>query len=247
MIYSTIIFVRKLPLLPARGERLAVAGRSLFGGASITFSYFALKLIPLGDATTIRFSLPIWTLIISYLFLGESCSVVKVCAVLSSVTGVFLIAKPDYCSQLMLSLFSSTNLQQQQQQEYIQDAPVGNHQLLGSSLALASSVCLALSFVSLRLCQVTRAETTIFWLSSLSALFGFALLAILNELRVPSNASDCIYIILNGLFGAIGQWCITSALKVEQSGIISLARTFDIVVAFCYGAVLLHEQITLIR
>lgn len=277
VIYTLLIIRGRLSFFPEKSEQFAVMGRALFGGTSITASYFALKLIPLGDATTIRFSLPIWALIISYFFLGESCTLLKIGAVVCSITGVVLIAKPEASASFLGALYSATTSDASAGGEAqwleaatrsINDANAtqapaepgsgaadGGHeedflqgtttrQLVGSLLALCSSVCLAISFVSLRLCRETRAEIVIFWLSLFSLLIGSTFLLASGEFRLPDNVSDVVKIALNGALGAVGQWCITSALKVEQSGVISLARTFDIVVAFCYSIVLLHEPVT---
>lgn len=273
-------------MLPPKGELLAVACRALLGSTSITLSYYALKLIPLGDATTIRFSLPIWTLIISYLLLGESCSLLKVFAVVVSVSGVVLIARPDDCLQLVylfaellgcaapgqvadeLSLGQLRGDARPLLAASVAAYPnstghnstgggpptpgpflVGSHmrQLEGCLMALASSICLSMSLIAMRLCRQTPAEITIMWLSISSIVVGTCTLAGLNEWRLPDNLMDLIYILLNGLCGAIGQWFITSALKIEQSGIVALARTFDIEVAFLYSALLLHEHIRATR
>lgn len=251
---------------------MPVMCRAFLGASSITFSYCALKLIPLGDATTIRFSLPIWTLIISFLVLNESCNFHKWFAVILSISGVVLIAKPDDCIYVLNGILdgfkfesskthqletiqntstSSFNLeefkQQQQQPLATQISNEPHRQLEGSLLALASSICLSISIVALRLCKYTPAEVTILWLSIISIVIGSISLIILQEWRLPSNWLDVMYILLNGLCGSIGQWFITSALKIEQSGIISLARTFDIEVAFLYSAFILHENIRISR
>lgn len=261
VIYMFIIFIKKLPYVPERGERLPVFGRAFLGSASITFSYYALKLIPLGDATTIRFSLPIWTLIISYLVLNESCSLLKILAVFVSISGVVLIAKPDDVLYILnrileslgvghsgtepeaLANASSSSATSSGQDVNLVPLSDTSHQLEGCILALSSSICLSMSLIALRLCKRTPAEITILWLSVLSILIGSVTLICIGEWRFPDNWLDVIYIGLNGLCGAMGQWFITSALKVEQSGVISLARTFDIQVAFLYSAFLLREQI----
>lgn len=250
---------------------MPVMCRAFLGASSITFAYCALKLIPLGDATTIRFSLPIWTLILSFLVLNESFSFYKLLAVVLSISGVLFIAKPDDCiyllnymlhgfeynhSEIVNSGSSVTtpttvgpnvivNNKEIEKSKSTSNEPF--RQLEGSLLALASSICLSISLVALRLCKQTPAEVTILWLSIISIVIGSLSLVILQEWRLPNNRLDVAYIFLNGLCGSIGQWFITSALKIEQSGVISLARTFDIEVAFLYSAFILHENIRITR
>lgn len=295
IVYSIMIFIRKSPLIPERGERLPVFGRAILGGISITCSYYALKLIPLGDATTIRFSLPIWTLIIGYVILREPCSLLKILAVLASIVGVMLIAKPDTCMHFV-NLF--VNPESDQVDVLVLDAQFGNNasdllldedlppksfldemisnnqsnlattttttpvattqnptktstafsydpmrHLEGCMLALASSVLLSLAMVFIRMSNKTPAEVNIFWLSIVSILVGAQALTALNQWRLPAGWLDWTLVLLNGSCGAMGQFLFTNALKIEQSGVISLARTFDIQVAFLYSAFLLHEVI----
>lgn len=298
IIYSFIISFRRLTILPERGEWIPVFGRAMLGATSMCFTYYALNLIPLGDATAIRFSLPIWTLIVSYFFLKESCHLTKVLAVFVAVLGVVLIAKPDDCIYLVhivlrsfgyesakefkiheheheearehelesvilmddnqfLSAertveFNSTTgemivLSKNYNHQIFDSEELARRHLEGCLLALASSILLALSLIALRMAKKTPAEVTIFWLSVLSIVIGNCLLFGLNEWSLPNNLTDVLYILLNGLCGSAGQWFITSALKIEQSGIIALARTFDIEVAFLYSALLLRENIRTTR
>lgn len=216
---------------------MAVTLRALLGSISITCSYTALKLIPLGDATTIRFSLPIWTLIIGHIFLKEPLYVINIVAVAVSVVGVSLIAKPKECMEIVAWISGHEAFNE------LPPADLNVRRLEGSLIALASSICLAISFIALRLCKKTSASVVIFWLSVGSVSVGLITLATINELNIPNSWLELGMIIANGVCGAFGQYFITMALKIEESGPISLARTFDIVVAFVYSAVLLHEEI----
>lgn len=251
VVYSIVIKCRALPsLLPEEGERFPVIGRALLGSTSITLSYYALKLIPLGDATTIRFSLPIWVLIIGYFVLGESCSFYKIGAVVVSIAGVILIAKPDdvlyIINEVAAGAFNVTlgPAFQPEDTNLVEELNVdGVSRFQGCMLALTSSVLLAMSMVALRLCRKTPAEITVLWLSIFSVTTGTITLLGIGQWRLPDNWLDVLYILLNGLLGSVGQWCITAASKVEQSGVVSLARTLDIQIAFMYSAFILHEQI----
>lgn len=42
--------------------------------------------------------------------------------------------------------------------------------------------------------------------------------------------------------GVIGQGFLVVALKIEQAGLVSLTRTFDIVMAFIYQITCLHQE-----
>ena len=50
------------------------------------------------------------------------------------------------------------------------------------------------------------------------------------------------YLVANGICGVLGQFCLTVALKVEEAGLVSLARTVDIVMAFVFQIIGLPEE-----
>lgn len=257
--------IRRLPLKPSSNEILPVLIHASLGGLSITLSYYVLNLIPLGDATTIRFSLPIWTLIIGFLALNESCGFYKLGAIAVSITGVLLIAKPGVFMNLAgiilhspfteatdSSLAASRPLTNS---TVILDPLAINHwlgssnglHLQGCFLALGSSFTLAMSLVANRMCTNTPIEVIIVWLSLMTIVLGSTTLAYLEKWQWPDNKKDIILIALNGFCGTAGQWFMTNALKVEQSSTVALVRTFDIEVAFLYSAFLLHEHILITR
>lgn len=240
-----IIFVRRLDWFPVRDERTLVFVRCIIGSISVTLWYFALKLpIPFGDATTIRFTLPIWTLILGFFFLNESITLRKVIACIVALLGVVLVVQPQ-------SLFDWLNSLTDSQDNEVISSEIGQEdisgRLLGALLAIISSITLASSLTLLRLCKKTPAEVIIMWLSVFSALFAVLFVVIFDTLKLPNNLKDWGLVVLNGLLATLGQVLFTNALKIEQSGVCSVLRSFDIVVAFFYGIVLLDEEIKLLR
>ena len=51
--------------------------------------------------------------------------------------------------------------------------------------------------------------------------------------------------VINGLCGVAGQTFLVISLKIEQASLVSLARTFDIVMAFIYQVILLRQSVTI--
>ena len=62
---------------------------------SLLFFYRALRVLPLGDATVIFFTMPVFTLFIGIVFLKEACSVFNIVFGLLSFLGVAIIADPQ--------------------------------------------------------------------------------------------------------------------------------------------------------
>jgi drug/metabolite transporter (DMT)-like permease len=56
--------------------------------------FFALTLIPIGQAVAIEFTMPIWTAILAATFLGERMTVWKIAAIVLGIVGVIIIVRP---------------------------------------------------------------------------------------------------------------------------------------------------------
>lgn len=69
--------------------------RNLFHFAGQYGWFLGIGLLPLATVFAIEFTVPFWTIIISYLFLKESITVKKVVAVLLGILGVIVIVQPN--------------------------------------------------------------------------------------------------------------------------------------------------------
>ncbi len=92
-------------LFPKRIELHVV--RNLFHFAGQYGWFLGIGLLPLATVFAIEFTVPFWTIIISYLFLKESITVKKVMAVLLGILGVIIIVQPsaegaNYASLIVL-------------------------------------------------------------------------------------------------------------------------------------------------
>lgn len=69
--------------------------RNLFHFAGQYGWFLGIGLLPLATVFAIEFTVPFWTIIISYLFLKESITIKKVIAVLLGILGVIVIVQPS--------------------------------------------------------------------------------------------------------------------------------------------------------
>lgn len=188
-------------------------------------------MIAFADASTIIFAAPVFTSVFAKLILNEECGLAQVLNIAISVVGIVLIAKPSFLFQNLDSEFVPVN------------------QTAGILLALFASLCFALTFVLMRKLKRTPAEVVIFWFTSSSAVLGISLIAVLQLTTdyspgLPTTGTEIGLIFANGMMGVISQPLLTVALKIEEAGPISLARTIDVVMAFVYQALFLSEPVT---
>ena len=63
-----------------------------------------------------------------------------------------------------------------------------------------------------------------------------------SHIKIPHSLHDWLLILLNALAGVVGQWSATLAFRIEEASLVSIMRTFDIVMAFIYQALFLTQQ-----
>jgi drug/metabolite transporter (DMT)-like permease len=114
----------------------AHVGRMALGLAAMALNFVAFILLPLAEATTIGFSVPIFSVVLAALLLGEPTGKWRWGAVAAGFAGVLLIVQPGS----------------------------GDVPLLGASVAIVAALLTAsVTIVIRRLGATERAATTVFW------------------------------------------------------------------------------------
>ncbi len=81
--------------LPLRAW-LLLLGRSLSGVVGIFGNFYALSIIPIGEAMTLNKTAPFFTVLLSWLFLRERATKRSILCLLLAFTGVLLVMKPGF-------------------------------------------------------------------------------------------------------------------------------------------------------
>jgi len=90
-----IIGVKRRSLLRTERFKLHLS-RNLFHFAGQYGWFLGIGLLPLAEVFALEFTVPLWTLLIAYLFLGERLTRNKLCAALLGFCGVLVIVKPGF-------------------------------------------------------------------------------------------------------------------------------------------------------
>ena len=85
----------KAPVLP-KNNKLYLFLRSIFGVASYFFLFHAFMHLPLGDATVILSSTPVFVTIFGRIFLQEPCDLPRAFVILLTTVGLVLVAQPPF-------------------------------------------------------------------------------------------------------------------------------------------------------
>lgn len=88
--------VKRAGLHPLGNRRGLLLARGLAGTTALCAFYYAITVLPLGDATAIQYTNPVLTAILGAAILGESIRRSDVAGATMSVAGVLLIARPSF-------------------------------------------------------------------------------------------------------------------------------------------------------
>lgn len=216
-----ITVYKKVRLFPdnrkEHGALLLHSVVGVFGGAA---SLYAFRHMPLGDASALCFSTPLFVLILSVILIQEKCSFFIWFLVGLTFSGVVLISKPE-------SLFGVST-----------DRPV---ELFGVVSALSAAFFKANSFISLNFCRGLHNSVVICHFGLVGLLFSTAYFIITRNFCVPSNFFDRSILIGMALLGFFGQLFLTVASKTEKPATISICRSTDILFAFIYQILIFHH------
>jgi drug/metabolite transporter (DMT)-like permease len=168
----------------------AHVGRMALGLGAMGLNFLAFILLPLAEATTIGFSVPIFSVVLAALVLREPTGKWRWSAVAAGFAGVLLIVQPGR----------------------------GDVPLLGASVALIAALMTAsVTIVIRRLGATERAPTTVFWFA-VSSLVPLALAMLV--FAGSHDPVTWMMLAGMGLAGGLGQLTLTGALRLAPVALV---------------------------
>ncbi len=159
---------------------------SHFAGQNLWF--YSLPLIPLAQLIAIEFTLPIWILLFSPLFLGERITKIGAATAVIGFFGALLVAQPG-AGPISIGIFT----------------------------AAGAAIGFALSAIFTRKLTRDQSITCIlFYLTVMQAVFGAICVLLFSDFNLPAPASVPL-IILIGIAGLLAHLCLTKALALAPT------------------------------
>jgi len=215
---------RTSPFPSAQCDFFLVCLQGLCAGGRVGLTFACLDFLPLGDALTIIFTEPLWTLILAKVFLGTRIGWWKGLCGLVLISGVVLCTQPPF-------LFST--------QEGAVHAGSGYY--TGVVLALFGAITGSASNVIVARCQEVHSVILVFY----SGLGGF-LLAVAYSFfdpndRVNGNVKEVlvdewIWLGLLAAMGLVGYYALTRSLQLIPPTTVAVLRAKEIVLAYMLEA-----------
>jgi drug/metabolite transporter (DMT)-like permease len=171
-------------------------GRSLAGTAAMMCGFTALALLPIADATAIGYAMPLFTVALATVILGEQVRLFRWSAVVVGLLGVLIILS-DYAAA--------------------PDQP--GRSAVGAAFAVAGAAFGAFAQIQVRvLTRYEGAATIVIYFSLFAAL---ASLATLPFGWTPPTPADALVLALAGVCGGIGQVLLTQSFRFGEASTIA--------------------------
>ncbi len=176
--------------------------RSMVGVCAMFLNFAALQTLPLADITAFSFVMPIFAVLLAVLLLKEQVGMYRSAAVLIGFAGVLLMIEPYGGIRAIVAAGPSS----------------------GAGLALAAAFMSAFVVVFIRQMSATEnSQTIVFYFMLFSGMAGA--ISLIGDFVMPT-ALMATWLVLAGLFGGIGQVCMTYSYRFAQP---SLLAPFDYV------------------
>ncbi|KDQ09209.1 hypothetical protein BOTBODRAFT_534340 [Botryobasidium botryosum FD-172 SS1] len=231
------------PVLGPSGVRLWLVLRGAVGFFGLFGVYYSLQYLSLSDATVISFLSPSVTAVLGYFLLKESFSIREGIAGLISLTGVFLVARPEF---VFGALEQYQSLSSPVESTFTPERGTPSQRLGAVGVALIGVLGAAGAYTTVRYISTkptavpVHALHNVSYLAAWCALLSGSILAsgVLNiELVWPGgdeNGSFALWVaafFAIGITGFFGQLLLTMGLARESAGRGSLALYTQILFA----------------
>jgi len=189
--------------------------RALFGFAALSCYFYSVIVLPLADATVLYFTNPVLTAVAAAALLGERMGRREWVAVVLSMIGVLVIARPGF-------LFETG----------------GSLPPAGVAAGLFAAVFGAGSYVTIRRIRNDPPLRIVFWFSAITCVLAAPMV-----LWTPARPTplDLLLIVLIGVATHLGQLWITWGFRLERAGRASAVGYLQIVFAAGWGWLLFQE------
>lgn len=190
---------------------MAHVRRSIAGLSGMALNFATVGLLPLAEAQSIWFAIPLFTTILAAVWLGEHVGPHRWGAIVVGFIGVLIVFQPG------------TN----------------GIPLLGGAVGVASALMVSITAILVR--QIGRTEpslTTVFWFglsSSVALVVPFALTAHAHDLETWA------LLVALGLFGSAGQIALTFSLRFAPVSVVAPVDYASLVWATVFGIMLFSD------
>ena len=223
-------------VLGPRGKRKLLFSRGAVGIVGMLCNWTVLSQMPLGEATVIVFTAPLFTCIFGSLFLGEPFGPIEIFAAVLSFAGVILVARPKFIFGI-IHMYDDCG--QEVPAEHV-ESKLPRSVLIG--IGILGAVASAFTNIIVRKLLDVNAIVTVGYLMAVAVVMAPLGSFLLQDPVLPSSITSWFAILGICILGFAGQAFKTQGLKWENAGVGSLMRNLDLVFAFSFQVLLLRQK-----
>lgn len=216
--YAVLVRKRVRPLLGRRRGLLVLRGA--FGATALACFVFSLTHLPLGEATLIQYTNPVFAIIIAALWFQEGVGRRELMALGTSLLGVLLITRPAF-------LFGGTN-------SGINPA--------WAAIGLMGAACSGTAYATIRRLEGEHPDVVVFYLPLMQV--PMALPFIASGWLMPT-AAEWLLLVAMGVATQLAQVSMTRGLQQERTARATTVGYVQLIFAGMWGALLFKEPITI--
>ena len=221
--------------------------RGAFGTITMMTSYYAVKHLPIGEAIVLIFISPIFTGILSRVFLKEPWGWFEAGASVMSLARVVCIARPDFIFGCLTSHVHNLHLNSTNITGTVASKHANGNDIFAVCAALLAALSASFALVVAR--KLGRSGKVHFLIATMyygiiGAPVTFILTATLTSFTMPASTKEGFYLVTVGLFRFAAQALGNKGLALERALVCSLVRNIDIVFAFAFQVFIFNEQVT---
>lgn len=195
-------------------RRPALWGRGVLGGLSLVTYFTALAHLGVGEAAFLNQTSAVWVALLAPLFLRERTGPLVWLAVAGSLLGVALLAAPH---------------------------PGEGDLTLGRGMGLASGLCAAGAYLTVRKAGATNRPITVVFYFTLIAAIGSVTGAVALGETVPRDPRTLALLVGAGLAATFAQLIMTEAYRIGRAGPVAAAGAAGPLFSTILGALVLGQ------
>jgi len=227
LLLGTILVCTCKPFYPGTCTSKALLSlQGLCSSLRVGCALSSMTYIPLGDALAIIFTEPIWTLLLTKVFLGSKISLRKLLFCLLLVAGAVLVIKPP-------GIFPAPS-----EEAVIGEGDPSYVLFIGTGLALGAAISGAMQNVLIAKLSLVPAAVHLVHsgIGGLVLSLAYSLLDSTDRLApdlitsIPIN--DWLLLSMIGMLGLLGFGCLVKALQLVPPTTVAVLRAMELVVAF---------------
>lgn len=198
-----------------KGGYVFLISRSVAGGLSFVALFYNIATITLGNATAFSQSMPLYVVVLSFLFLGEKFKIGVVISTIVGFGGILLICNPNLNAMRLENII----------------------------FGISSALFMAVAFLNLRaLKDYFSTWVPVFAtgvaMSVITLGVSVAKIPFFAQSWAMPQGIDWLHIILLGLFGTLGQHYLTKAYMSAPAGIVAPIDYMRLVFSVILGVLL---------